>query len=152
MANSKRTAFGNDENRRVIFLALNSTISSIKLLSKGVFLYLQQVMNLFQFIPAFLRNKFLLATLAFGIWMIFFDKDDLLVQKERNSELHALQESKVYFQKEIEKERKFSQELKTNPAAIEKFAREKYMMTKEGEDLYIIEPTGDEKTKGEVAQ
>lgn len=109
-------------------------------------------MNPFQFIPAFLRNKFLLTALAFGIWMIFFDKDDLLVQKERNRELHALQESKVYFQKEIEKERKFSQELKTSPAAIEKFAREKYMMTKEGEDLFIIQTPADEKTKDEVAQ
>lgn len=109
-------------------------------------------MNPFKLIPSFFRNKFLLTALAFGIWMIFFDKDDLLVQKERNSELHALQESKVYFQKEIEKERKFSQELKTNPAAIEKFAREKYMMTKEGEDLFIIKLPSDEKTKAEVAQ
>lgn len=109
-------------------------------------------MNPFKFIPSFFRSKFLLTALAFGIWMIFFDKDDLLVQKERNSELRALQESKVYFQKEIEKERKFSQELKTNPAAIEKFAREKYMMTKDGEDLFIIQNPADDKTKAEVAQ
>lgn len=109
-------------------------------------------MKLLQLIPPFLRNKFLVAALAFGVWMVFFDKDDLLVQRQRTNELHALQESKVYFQKEIEKERKFSQELKTNPAAIEKFAREKYMMTKEGEDLFIVQPPADEKTKEEVAQ
>jgi cell division protein FtsB len=104
------------------------------------------------FIPSFLRNKFLLTALAFGVWMIFFDKNDLLIQKERNNELQALQESKVYFQKEIEKERKFSQELKTNPAAIEKFAREKYLMTKDGEDLFIVKPLSDGKNGEGVAQ
>ncbi len=109
-------------------------------------------MKLLQFIPLFLRNKFLLTALAFGIWMVFFDKNDLLVQNERHNELQELQESKVYFQKEIEKERKFSQELKTNPAAIEKFAREKYMMTKAGEDLFIVKPLSDGKNAEEVAQ
>lgn len=108
-------------------------------------------MKFLAFLPSVLRNKYLLSALAFLVWMIFFDKDDLLVQHQRSNELHELEKSKVYFQNEIDKERKFSQELKTNPAAIEKFAREKYLMTKEGEDLFIIQHP-DEKTIGEVAQ
>lgn len=109
-------------------------------------------MKLLQSIPLFLRNKYLLTSIAFGVWMIFFDKDDLMIQKERSSELQALQESKVHFEKEIEKERKFSQELKTNPATIEKFAREKYGMKRDGEDLFIVRPAGDSKNEGKVAQ
>jgi cell division protein FtsB len=51
-----------------------------------------------------------------------------------------LQDSKAYFASEISKERKALEELKSNPAAIEKYAREKYMMKKDNEDLYIVEP------------
>lgn len=109
-------------------------------------------MKLLSNIPSFLRNKFLFTALAFGIWMIFFDKDDILVQQHRNNELQALEESKVYFQKEIEKERKFSQDLKTSPSTIEKFAREKYLMKREGEDLFLIQPLSDEKNAEGVAQ
>jgi cell division protein FtsB len=58
----------------------------------------------------------------------------------------------VYFQKEIEKERKFSQELKTSAATIEKFAREKYMMKRDGEDLFLIQTLQDGKNAAEVAQ
>ncbi len=71
--------------------------------------------------------------------MVFFDKDDLLIQRQRSNELKDLQESKVYFKEEIEKERKFSEDLKTSPATIEKFAREKYLMKKDNEDLYLIQ-------------
>jgi cell division protein DivIC len=92
------------------------------------------------FIFSQLRNKYLLATLAFVVWMLFFDKNDLFAQLERKNELNALQESKEYFTKEIQKERKFSEELQSNPAAIEKFAREQYKMKRDGEDLYIIQP------------
>ncbi len=97
-------------------------------------------MKLLQSIPSFLRNKFLLTTVAFCVWMVFFDKDDLLIQRQRSNELKDLQESKVYFKEQIEKERKFSEDLKTSPATIEKFAREKYLMKKDNEDLYLIQP------------
>ncbi len=87
-------------------------------------------MKRLHFIPVFLRNKFLIATVAFCVWLLFFDKNDLLLQRQRSNELKDLQESKVYFKEQIEKERKFSEDLKTSPATIEKFAREKYLMKK----------------------
>ena len=97
-------------------------------------------------IPRFLRNKFVLAAVAFAVWMIFFDKNDLLIQRERRNELRALEKSKEYFAEQIEKERTFSEDLKNNPVTIEKFARETYFMKKDGEDLYIIQPAaGEEK-------
>ena len=72
--------------------------------------------------------------------MIFFDAKDILTQRERSRELRQLQESKAYFASEISKEQKAFEELKSNPAAIEKYAREKYMMKKDNEDLFIVEP------------
>jgi cell division protein FtsB len=95
-------------------------------------------------IPSYLRNKYLIASVAFCVWMLFFDKNDLLLQRERSNELKDLHESKVYFQEQIELERRFSEDLKTSPATIEKFAREKYLMKKDNEDLYIIQPASNE--------
>ena len=91
------------------------------------------------FIPSFLRNKFLLAGTAFIVWMLFFDKNDLFVQMELRSELHELDKSKAFFEEQIRLERKFSEEISKNPATIEKFARERYLMKRDGEDLFLIQ-------------
>jgi len=97
-------------------------------------------MKFLSHIPGWLKNKYILSLIAFVIWMIFFDAKDILTQRERSRELRQLQESKAYFASEISKEQKALEELKSNPAAIEKYAREKYMMKKDNEDLFIVEP------------
>jgi cell division protein DivIC len=96
-------------------------------------------MKLFFHIPSWAKNKYIITLIAFVVWMIFFDAKDILTQRERTSELRELQESKAYYTAEIAKERKALEELKSNPAAIEKFAREKYMMKRDNEDLFIIQ-------------
>jgi len=97
-------------------------------------------MNVLWQIPAFLRNKFVLATLSFVIWMLFFDRNDVFTQMERKSELNQLKQSKQYFEKQITENRKFSKDLQFNASAIEKYAREKYLMKRDNEDLFIIQP------------
>ena len=96
-------------------------------------------MKLFSYIPSYLKNKFLLATIAFVVWMLFFDRNDVFTQGQRKRELRSLQESKEYYTTEIAKERKVSEELKSNPATIEKYAREKYLMKRDNEDIFLIE-------------
>ena len=54
--------------------------------------------------------------------------------------MSSLKDSKAYYTQEIEKERKISEELQSDPTTIEKYAREKYMMKRENEDLFIIQP------------
>jgi cell division protein DivIC len=96
-------------------------------------------MKLFSHIPSWAKNKYLISLVAFIVWMIFFDAKDILTQRERTQELRELQESKAYYTAEIAREKKALEELKSNPAAIEKFAREKYMMKRDNEDLFIIQ-------------
>ena len=91
-----------------------------------------------------LRNKYLVATIAFIVWMVFFDKNDFFEQQDRRQHLQKLEDSKRYFTEEILKERKFSEELKNNPAVIEKIAREKYLMKRDNEDVFIIQPAQSE--------
>jgi cell division protein DivIC len=93
-------------------------------------------------IPKFLRNKFFIAALGFSAWLLFFDKNDFFAQRERKQELKALQESKRHYLSEIKKEREFAENLKNDPATIEKFAREKYGMKRDNEDLFLILKTG----------
>ena len=97
-------------------------------------------MKLFSYIPAFLKNNFFLSTAFFAIWILFFDKNDLFTQMARGNELTSLKKSKEYYSEQITQERKISEELQSNPATIEKYAREKYLMKRENEDLFIIQP------------
>jgi cell division protein DivIC len=97
-------------------------------------------MKLLNRIPSFLRNKFLLAVIGFVIWMMFFDRNDMFTQMERRSELNELKQSKAYFEKQIAENKKFSKDLQFNASAIEKYAREKYLMKRDNEDLFIIQP------------
>lgn len=92
-------------------------------------------------LPSILTNKYLLTGIAFVVWMLFFDRNDFIVQSERRAELGNLEKSKSYFTGEIEKERRFSEELRSNPTAIEKLAREKYFMKRDNEELFLVRKT-----------
>lgn len=95
-------------------------------------------MKLFSQIPAWLRNKYLIALGVFAAIMLFFDKNDIFTQRERRNQLRDLEKSKLYYSDRIATERKELQLLKSNPGTIEKYAREKYLMKKDDEDLFII--------------
>ncbi len=94
-------------------------------------------------IAIILTNKYLVASVFFIVWMLFFDQRDYFQQRERQAELNKLEAKKRYYVEEIEKTRKQLQDLQHNPAALEKFARERYLMKREGEDIFIIEDSAD---------
>ncbi|TCJ18753.1 septum formation initiator family protein [Flaviaesturariibacter flavus] len=89
-------------------------------------------------IPPFLRNKFFIAGVGFLVWLLFFDRNDFFIQRERRAELRALQASKKHYQQQIDQERKFADNLRNDPATIERFARERYGMKRENEDLFLV--------------
>jgi len=89
-------------------------------------------------IPAWLKSKYLLTGIAFIIWMLFFDSDDLTLQWKRINELKQLQQSEKNLSQQIADTKKELELLRTNPSTLEKYAREKYLMKKDNEDLYII--------------
>ncbi|WP_246197632.1 FtsB family cell division protein [Chitinophaga agrisoli] len=95
-------------------------------------------------VPAYLRNKFLIATAAFTIWLMFLDRNNLLSQFQLQSEVNKLENQKEFFRTEIDKTREEQRELLSSPEKLEKFAREQYLMKKDNEDLFIIkEATSD---------
>ena len=95
-------------------------------------------MKLLTHIPAWLKNKYLIALGVFTVIMFFFDKNDVFTQSARKSQLRDLQESRQYYTERIATEQKELEELKSNPGTLEKYAREKYLMKRDNEDLFII--------------
>lgn len=81
----------------------------------------------------------MIAGVFFLVWMLFIDQRDFFQQRERKAELDRLELKKRYYQSEIDKARKTLTDLQTNPAALEKFARERYLMKKDGEDIFTME-------------
>lgn len=96
-------------------------------------------MQLFNKIAPWLKSKYTLTLLGFVVWLLFFDHNDILTQFERRSELHQLEKGKEYYHEQIEGIRKDLSELDNNPASLEKAAREKFMMKRDDEELFIIE-------------
>jgi cell division protein FtsB len=96
-------------------------------------------MKFFKNIPPWLKNKYSLSLLVFVVWLVFFDHNDLFVQLERTSELKQLEKGKDYYTEQIQEMKKELSELDSDPASLEKAAREKYMMKRDNEDVFIIE-------------
>ncbi|RNI34567.1 septum formation initiator family protein [Hanamia caeni] len=83
-------------------------------------------------------NKYLITGIAFAIWMMFFDRNDLPSQIRRSSELYKMKQNQKNMALLIANTEKELQLLKTNPETLEKYAREKFLMKKDNEDVYIV--------------
>jgi len=92
---------------------------------------MKRLLNLF-------RNKYFVVSLAFLVWMVFFDKNDLFSQYQYHQQLGKLKHERDFYQKETAKVNQELDELTSNKEKLEKFAREKYLMKKANEDVFVI--------------
>ena len=94
-------------------------------------------------IPKYLKNKYFIAIILFIIWIVFFDNYNLIKQNKIKNNIEDLEENKLFYSTEIEKDSTEFQDLLNDNEKREKFAREKFLMKKENEDLYIIRRNND---------
>ena len=80
--------------------------------------------------------------------MVFFDTNSYLIHKELNDDINALQDTKEFYREEIDKDKQFIEKMKDSDE-VEKYAREKYYLKKENEDIFIIEHEDSLKLKEE---
>lgn len=97
-------------------------------------------------ISSIITNKYLIAIIFFIVWMSFFDQKDFFNTIALKKEYNTLQAKKIYYTKEIAIAQQELKDFQNNPSAIEKFAREKYFLKREGEDVFIIEDSLDNKS------
>ncbi len=102
--------------------------------------YMQRLLNLF-------KNKYFLISIIFLVWLIFFDRNDLLSQYEYRQQLNKLKEEHAFYTKETADVQKQLNELTSDKEKLEKFAREKYLMKKANEDIFVIVPEKKEEKK-----
>lgn len=84
-------------------------------------------------------NKFVLAILVFSIWVSFFDPKDIGVIYSKEEKLKDLQQSESILIKNIKDTKDELDQLKSNAGTIEKYAREKYYMKKDNEEVFIVD-------------
>ncbi len=90
--------------------------------------------------PRLLKNFFFITGGTFVLWVAFLDKTNMMYQYQFSSEVSKLEAQKEFFISEIKKTKEEQQELLSSPEKLEKFAREKYYMKKDNEDLFILTP------------
>ena len=94
--------------------------------------------HVYQRIPAPLRNKYLITFVIFLIWIFFIDTFDILTQIKMKQELNQLKKQEEFYKSEIEKDSTMLYNLNNDTLEQERFARERFLMKKENEDLFII--------------
>lgn len=95
-------------------------------------------MKVMRGIFSFVKNKYFIAAAFFIVWMLFFDVKDWPLISSRQEKLADLQKSERHLNQQIAETRKELGLLKTSAQTIEKYAREKFLMKKDNEDLFIV--------------
>ncbi len=90
-------------------------------------------------LPRVFRNFYVIATAIFLLWMLILDSNNLIARFQLSSKLSGLEEEKAYYEEKILEVKKDRNDLFGDEESLEKFAREKYLMKKESEDIFVIE-------------
>ncbi len=89
-------------------------------------------------IPAFIKNKYFITTVVFLVLMIFLDRNNLISQYKLRKELNGLREELRFYREQAAKDSIELNRLLSDSLELEKLGREKYMMKRDSEDIYII--------------
>ena len=86
------------------------------------------------------KNYYLMTGLVFVVWMIFFDSNNMISQYRNRHDLKELVQQKQFYVDEITKNKAMVHDLTNlkDKSALEKFAREKYLMKKPNEEIFLI--------------
>jgi len=84
-------------------------------------------------------NKYWIVTIIFLAITLIIGDSNLFKRIKYDERIRFLENEIIYYQKELEQNKRKIQELQTDRAGLEQFAREEYLMKKEDEDIFIIE-------------
>lgn len=84
------------------------------------------------------KNFYFLFTLFFILWMVFIDSNDIFTQFKLRSKVKELEKQREFYLERKEKIKADREELMSNYELLEKFARERYLMKRKTEDLYVV--------------
>ena len=85
-----------------------------------------------------LRNKWIVSSVLFLTWIIFFDENSIVSHQKNKRRLYELKQQEEYYRERIEVDNQKLEDLKAGEEKLEKFAREQYFMSKPDEDVFIV--------------
>jgi len=91
----------------------------------------------------FLKNKYALATTIFLFWIAFVNDIDLFFIARSRMELRSLTEEVEVMKLKNAEARQSLHDLSTNLATLEKFARERYYMKRDNEEVFVFKERED---------
>lgn len=83
--------------------------------------------------------KYVITLAVFGINIIFFDDNNLILRAKNKYEISRLKAEIAMYEENFDNTTRLLQELTENPETTEKIARKKYLMKKDNEDIFIFE-------------
>lgn len=86
-----------------------------------------------------LNNRYVYATLAFLVIILFVDQFNLFEQIRLDKSLKDQKQQIEYYESEIAKNKQYLDDLQNDTATMEKVAREQYLMKRDNEIIYLIE-------------
>ncbi len=93
---------------------------------------------MFKNLPPYLKNKYSIALMVFLLWMLFFDRNRVINQVRILNTLGDMRAEKEYYLEEIAKDSTALHILESDKKELERFAREKYLMKRDNEDVYLV--------------
>lgn len=87
------------------------------------------------------RHKYMITIGIFVCIIGFLDENSLYRRLKYEREISQLKKEIEKYKAEYEESTEKLNELQTNPETIEQIAREKYLMKKPNEDIYVFEET-----------
>ncbi|MCZ2337873.1 MAG: septum formation initiator family protein [Flavobacteriales bacterium] len=84
------------------------------------------------------KNKYLIVTVFFIVWMAFFDNNNWVYLKRLTEEAGQKRTDRAWYKSEIEKVNAEYKNITTDLNTIERFGREQYYMKRSDEDVYIF--------------
>jgi cell division protein DivIC len=98
----------------------------------------KKVVDFWEGLPWYVRNVYFAVLVFFLFWMMFFDKYNLYSHYKFSKQLRQLEKQKEYFIREIKEIEELKLDLFSSDDHKERFARERYKMKKDNEDIFII--------------
>lgn len=84
-------------------------------------------------------HKYGVTLVAFILIIGVLDENSWIERLKHRREINKLNTEIRHYRKQFEDDSKLLKEISTNPEALEKVAREKYLMKKDNEDIFIFE-------------
>lgn len=94
--------------------------------------------RLLQRIPDRLRNRYGVVLAVLAAWVMLFADNDLWTLWKNHRELSRMEQQSEWYAAEIARTKEQLAEIANDKDLLEKFARERYFMKRENEDIFVL--------------